>query len=127
MKRHAPRRLAATAALLGGLAFLAGCGGSGRQLSHAATHRYSVRQVERAFAAQGIHMRNVSPRAYRGSLALLDGRPAHSVYAYVETGKFTGALKPAIRKANVTRHGNVEVLWQRGERSAVRAALLRLN
>jgi len=90
-------------------------------------HVYSVRQVEQAFASEGIRLRNVSPKDYQGSLVLLDGRPAHALYVYVEVGKFSGALGPAISNANQTHHGNVDVLWRRGERSAVRAALQKLN
>jgi len=35
--------------------------------------------------------------------------------------------RPPIRNAGVTRHGNVEVLWLRNERAAVRAALGELD
>jgi len=80
-----------------------------------------------AFGAQGLPLRNVSPKAYSGLLALLDGRPTHPVYVYVEVGKFSGALNPALRNARVTHHGNVEVLWRPGATSAVRAALRDLD
>jgi hypothetical protein len=45
----------------------------------------------------------------------------------MEVGKFSGALKPAIRNAGVRHHGNVEVLWRGSEKSDVRAALRELN
>jgi hypothetical protein len=128
------------AALLGGLA-LAGCGGSHGQAMpgtvteadrravsfHSATGHYSARQVERAFAAHGVRLRDVSPNGYRRTLALLDGRPAQAVYVYVTLGSCKCLFKAPIRHARVTRHGNVEVLWRRPAGAAVRAALRELH
>jgi hypothetical protein len=88
-----------------------------------ATHHYSVRRVERAFATQGVQLRNVTPTDFRGLLAFLDGRPSHAVYVYVIQKGCKCALQLPIRNATTTRHGNVEVLWIRGEKSAVHAAL----
>ena len=114
---------AVTAALVGsGVGIAAGFGAF-----HSAAPQYSVLQVEQAFADQGIQLQDVSPTDYEGQLALLDGRPAHAVYVYVEVGKFSGALSPAIPNANVTHQGNVEVLWLPGEESAVQAALHELE
>jgi hypothetical protein len=133
------RRALATVSLVLCAGLVAGCGGShaaqmgnlietGPRLSlHSDSRHYSVHQVELAFDLRGLPLRNVSPQAYSGRLALLDGRPSHPVYVYVEVGKFSGALNPAIRDANVTHHGNVEVPWRHGEKSAVRAALRELN
>jgi hypothetical protein len=138
-----PLRLASlvAAALVGGAVGLTGCGGShAAQIHslvktvtlpadtfHSASHHYSVHQVELAFDLRGLPLRNVSPKAYRGLVAVLDGRPTHSVYVYVSVGGCKCALEPAIRDATVTRHGNVDVLWHHGEKSAVRAALRELN
>lgn len=88
---------------------------------------YSVSQVERAFTDHGIHLRNVTPKDFRGSLAFLDGRPSHAVYVYVIQEGCKCALQPPIRNATTSRHGNVEVLWLRRERSTVHAALRELN
>lgn len=107
------------AGLVGGVALTGPAG--------AATHRYSVRQVERAFASHGAPLRNVTPRSYRGLVAMLDGRPSLPVFVYVNVTACKCALRPALRHADVTRHGNVEVLWRRGEKSAVRAALRSLR
>jgi hypothetical protein len=88
---------------------------------------YSVHQVEQAFAAQGVQLRNVTPKGFRGLLAFLDGRPSHAVYVYVIQEGCKCALEPPIRNATTSRHGNVEVLWLRRERSAVHAALRELK
>jgi hypothetical protein len=69
----------------------------------------------------------VSPKDFRGLLAFLDGRPSHAVYVYVTLEGCKCALKQPIRNARVSRHGNVEVLWLRGERASVRAALRALD
>jgi hypothetical protein len=94
---------------------------------HSATHHYSVRQVKQAFAAYGVQLRNVSPKAYRTLLVLLDGRPSHQVYVYVSLEGCKCALKPPIHGATITHHGNVAVLWRPGEKSAVGAALRALH
>jgi hypothetical protein len=105
------------AGLVGGVV-LAGSAGA------ASHHRYSVRQVERAFVTHGVPLRNVTPKSYRGLVAMLDGRPSHPVYVYVSV---TACKCAPLRHAGVTRHGNVEVLWRRGEKPAVRAALRSLH
>jgi hypothetical protein len=87
---------------------------------------YTAGQVQWAFASDGVQLRNVSPKDYSGLLAELDGRQRHAIYAYVVNG-FKGALEPAIAGANVTHHGNVEVLWRPGEKALVRAALNKLS
>lgn len=128
----------AVAGIVGGIV-LAGCGGSGnvaasqgpphqmRVSFHSASRHYSVRQVDRAFAAQGVRLRNVSPKSYRGLLALLDGRPTNPVYVFVSIEGCKCMLRQPIRNANVTHHGNVEVLWRRPDAKAVRAALSELH
>lgn len=88
---------------------------------------YSVRQVEQAFTDHGIHLRNVTPKDFRGLLAFLDGRPSHAVYVYVIQEDCKCALQPPIRNATTSRRGNVEVLWLRSEMSAVHAALRELH
>jgi hypothetical protein len=88
---------------------------------------HSLSQVERAFTDHGIHLRNVTPKDFRGLLAFLDGRPSHAVYVYVIQEGCKCALQPPIRNATTSRHGNVEVLWIRGEKSAVHAALRELH
>jgi hypothetical protein len=123
--------------IVGGIV-LAGCGGSGQVMPgtvtepsqpifHSATKHYSVHQVEQVFAAQGIRLRSVTPQAYGGITALLDGRPAHTVYVYVTLGKFTGALKQPVHGAGVMRHGNVEAFWRGADRAPVRSALRELD
>jgi|SRR6516165_510463 hypothetical protein len=94
---------------------------------HSPNHHYSVHQVELAFGANQLPLRNVSPKAYGGLLAFLDARPTHPVFVYVSVEACKCELKPALRNANVTRHGNVEVLWRDGEKSAVQAALRELD
>ena len=94
---------------------------------HSATHHYSVRQVKQAFVAYGVQLRNVSPKAYKGLLALLDGRPSHDVYVYVKLKGCKCALKPPIPNARKTYHGNVVVLWRPAEKTPVRAALRALH
>jgi hypothetical protein len=139
------RSLIGTAGALLGVVALVGCGGShGRATPgtvtdtslqavssghgfHSATHHYSVRQVKQAFAAYGVQLRNVSPNAYKGLLAFLDGRPTHPIYIYVSLAGCKCTLKPPIRNANVTHHGNVPVLWRSAERTPVRAALRALD
>jgi hypothetical protein len=112
-----------TAALAGaGVGIAAGFG-----VFHSASPQYSVHQVEQAFADQGIQLQDVSPAGYQGQLTLLDGRPAHAVYVYVEVGKFSGALSPPFLNAAVTHEGNVEVLWLPDEEAAVHAALQELD
>jgi len=142
MSRLGQATVGAAAALLGPV-FLVGCAGlhgpaprtvtdsapqavSSRAL-HPASHHYSIRQVERAFAARGIRLRNVSPKAFRGLMAMLDARPSHAVYVYVSLEACKCAFKPPIRNASVTHHGNVAVLWRPAEKSAVRAALHELG
>lgn len=127
-----------------GTVALAGCGGSHGQAMpgtvtdtapqavsnrgfHSAKHHYAVPQVEQAFAAYGVELRNVSPKAYRGLLAFLDGRPSHAVYVYVSLEGCKCMFKPPIRNASVTHHGNVAVLWRPAEKAAVRAALRALD
>jgi hypothetical protein len=92
-----------------------------------ASDHYSVRQVEQAFADQGVQLRNVTPKGFRGLVAFLDGGPPHTVYVYVIQKGCKCALEPPFRHATATRHANVEVLWQEGERSAVHAALRELG
>ena len=98
-----------------------------RSSGRSASNHYSVRRVEQVFAAQGVPLRNVTPKGFRGLLAFLDGRPSHAVYVYVIEQGCKCALEPPIRSATTTRHGNVEILWLRGERSAVHAALRELD
>jgi hypothetical protein len=137
MSRSSRAALGTVGALVAGIA-LSGCGGSAVAPSnrsfrlathryHSATDHYSVRQVEQAFAAEGVHLRDVSPKDFKGLLAFLDGRPAHPVYVYVSLQGCKCALKPPIRNARVTHHGNVEVLWRTRARAAVRAALRQLD
>jgi hypothetical protein len=98
----------------------------GRGYTADANGHYTAGQVQWAFASRGVQLRNVSPKDYSGLLAELDGRQSHAIYAYVVNG-FKGALKPAIKDANATHHGNVEVLWRPGEKALVRAALSKLS
>jgi hypothetical protein len=144
MNRPSRIALAAVATLLGVVA-LVGCGGSRGQAMpgtvtdlapqavnnrggfHSASHHYSVRQVKEAFAAYGVQLRNMSPKPYRGLLALLDGRPSHEIFVYVSLQGCKCMLKPPIHHANVTHRGNVAVLWRPAEMSAVRAALRALH
>jgi hypothetical protein len=93
---------------------------------HSATHRYSVRQVQQAFAAQGLELRNVLPQDFRGLLALLT-EPSHAVYVYVIQAGCKCAFLPPIRNGRKTRHGNLDVLWIRSKTAAVRAALRTLE
>ena len=123
---------------------LAGCGYATRQVEgspplvidslprghhtfHSASNRYSPRQVWRAFADQGIRLRNVTRPGWRGLLAFLDARPAHEIYVYVSVGACKCVLSPPILHARNTHHGNVAVLWRPPEGSAVHAALRELR
>ena len=138
MSRFGRGALGAVAGLVAGVV-LAGCGGSAvvqpsNRGFHLATHRhdsvihhYSVRQVEQAFGAEGVHLRDVSPKDFKGLQAFLDGWPAHPVYVYVSLEGCKCALEPPIRHARVTHHGNVEVLWRTRAKTAVRAALRELD
>lgn len=98
-----------------------------RSASRAAIDHHSVRQVEHAFADHGVQLRIVTPKDFRGLLAFLDGRPSHAVYVYVIQKGCKCTLESPFRHATTTRHGNVEVLWRRGERAAVQAALRELD
>jgi hypothetical protein len=93
---------------------------------HSATHRYSVRQVERAFTSHGVHLRNVTQKRLRGALALL-ADPSHAVYVYVIQAGCKCAFPPPIRNGRETRHGNLDVLWLRRETPAVLAVLRELD
>ena len=97
-------------------------GSAGHTIGASSSHRYSVRQVRRAFAAQGIELRDVLPKDFRGLLALL-AEPSHAVYVYVVQKGCKCAFLPPIRNGRKTRHGNLDVLWLRRETPAVRAAL----
>src|SRR5437899_6105558 len=51
---------------------------------HSANGHYSVRQVEQAFADQGIRLRDTTHFRTEQPWDFLDRRPAHPVYVYVE-------------------------------------------
>ena len=110
----------------------AGCGSSG---FHSATHAYSVRQVEAAFAAHGIKLRKPQRQPVSGVVAL-DGTQ--------RDGAHLGVLVAAtVRLANPTRlvpslvnsrgprvprkHGNVVVVALPGSTVSVNAALADLH
>lgn len=87
---------------------------------------YSANQVEDAFASEGIQLRDVTPTDYSELLVMLDGRPAHAVYVYVEISACKCLLRPPISNAEETHHGNVDVLYDPSEAAAVDAALAKL-
>jgi len=88
---------------------------------------YTAGQVQDAFASEGIQLQDVTPSNYNGALVMLDGRPAHAVYVYVEIRSCKCALLPPISNADNTHHGNVDVLYDPSETAAVDAALAKLN
>ena len=114
-----------------GAASVAGCGSSPLAVPkggvHSSTRKYSVRQVEAVFRAQGIGFAT-SLRRTSGDLSHCSTcRPSHKVDVYVTVGKFTGALDPPIAAARVTRHGNLEILWRPPNGNEVEAALATLH
>jgi hypothetical protein len=124
--RCSRRLFAASIACVG---VLTGCG-SGLRVPdggfHSSSHQYSARQVEAVFAKQGIRLRDTSPRGFDGSIALLDGRPAHRVWVLVLiSGK--GGAQPEPFSGTETQHGNVTVLSRSRDAGAVTAALRDLD
>ena len=94
---------------------------------HSASQTYSVRQVEEAFADQGVHLRIVTSDVWRPYWWALDGRPTHQIYVFVIRQSCKCLYKLPIHNARKTHHGNVSVAWQPRERSVVRAALRELR
>lgn len=123
------RRWLFFAAFFASVGILTGCG-SGLHVPkggfHSSSHQYSARQVEAVFAKQGVRLSDKTPEGFGGSLAFLDGRPAHRVYVYVLiSGK--GGAQPEPFSGKVTHHGNVTVLWRARDAGAVKTALRDLN
>jgi hypothetical protein len=116
-------------AVIAGVAVVAGCGSSQLSLPpggfHSATHQYSVRQVEAAFAAHGIRLHKAARQFYNVT-DLRSGSGPHAVFVAVRTGGTTGAYPIPIPVHSKTLHGNVTVVWlSRG--AAVSAALDELH
>lgn len=88
---------------------------------------YSASQVENAFASQGIQLQDVTPNEWKRVLVMLDGRPAHAVYVYVEIVSCKCALISPMPDAETTHNGNLEVLYDPNETAAVTAALQKLD
>ena len=111
----------------------AGCGSSG---SHSATHVYSVRQVEAAFAAHGIQLHKVErhpPQAV--ALGGSFGRSHFPVDVYVApTVRLANPFRmfPSLKfsRGPITgrRHGNVVLIFRMGvPRGPIDAALADLH
>ena len=117
--------------------------------THIYPAHYSVRDVKRAFAAQGIELREATQPGLPRFVALLDGRPGHPVSVYVSRGLFIFGteghhvrlrslsngvehpggcrciFKPPIPRTRLLSWGNVAVARRLSpaEESAVTAAL----
>ena len=125
-------------ALAAGVVVLAGCGSSRLSLPpngfHSPTHKYSVKQVEAAFAAHGIqlHKRDVPPQIQPNVVFLISGKGARVVSVWVENGPTGHGLVtiPIAKKywprLNKTSHGNVGVGWV-SRSNAVYASLHELH
>jgi hypothetical protein len=117
---------------------LAGCGSSRLSLPsngfHSATHEYSVRQVEAAFAAHGIqlHKRNLEQHVQPNVVFLIGGSGARVVSVWVKNDPTRHGVVPIgistkyWPRLNKTLYGNVGVGWvARGK--AVEASLHELH
>jgi hypothetical protein len=128
-------RIALAAGVVG---VLAGCGSSRLSLPpngfHSATHQYSVKQVEAAFAAHGIqlHKRELDPQVQPNVAFLIGGSGARAVSAWVKNGPtghglvLSGISERYWSRLNETSHGNVGVEWVSRE-NAVNASLRELH
>jgi len=98
----------------------ASCGASQQVTgSHSAAHRYSVAQVERAFADQGIVLRHVTGTV--GWVVLSYRHPARYVHVAVGTGR-PSAATIVVGPLRVARRGNVMASSDAADTRAVRAA-----
>ncbi len=94
---------------------------------HSAGAHYSVRQVEQAFADQGVHLRDTTHFRTLQPWDFLDGRPAHPVYVYVDNYPCKCIFRLKLPYAHRTGHGNITVSWRPAARPAVLAALRELR
>jgi hypothetical protein len=92
-------------------------------------HRYSVRQVEAAFASQGIRLHKTVLQEAPGFVVLRYGRRPHFITVGVRTrAKQSGFVYFAgSRRARLTRRGNVVAISDAGDLAAVRSALAELH
>ena len=110
------------AALLLGLT---GCGASHR--------RYTVEQVEQAFAAQGVRLRRVGAEVPPAFVVLRHGTMPHLIFVGVQVvsprpghASYFGTDRHGER-FTFTKRGNVLVLSDRSDAAAAEAALARLH
>jgi hypothetical protein len=104
---------------------LAGCGSTRPKgvSFHSASRRYTVRQVEEAFAAQGIRLREVAHRLDPGVVPL---RRDHLVEALVIV-KASGIQYIDTQHHRYRKNGNVFVFFNASNAESVKTALARLH
>ena len=119
------------------VALLAGCGGShavqGGSVSlhiygrtQSPPRRYSVAQVKRAFADQGIRLHRVEDGQGRVLLSTVHAAPRRGVQVEVETGPPAGATLVLLGQQKA-RQDNVRASSDDAEAGTVRAALHELH
>ena len=94
------------------VALLSGCGSSG---FHSATHRYSVHQVEAAFAAHGIKLRRSEKQEQRKAIALGSDKVGVYIAATVPGAKPSRVIPDFGRlfgPISMRKHGNVLVVFK---------------
>jgi len=89
-------------------------------------HRYSVGQVEAAFASQGVQLHKAAKQV-PGVVVLRYGRRPHFITVGVRTRAGQLGRVYFSRRAHVTRRGNVVAISDAGDLAAVRSALAQLH
>jgi hypothetical protein len=107
---------------------LAACGGGVATFSG---HRFTVKQVEHAFAAQGLPLKTDGTGAWPGYVFLNQRRGPHvnvwiNVNSHLDIAKAIKSLKESEVDAMTTHRGNVTVVSERAAVPDVKAALKRL-
>jgi len=113
----------------GVISALAGCGSSRTSVPpngfHSATHHYSVREVEAAFAKHGIPLHKASQQ-FPDVAPLISGSGSRAVFVSVLIHPTTAAYPIPIPVEQKTLHGNVTVAWSARD-DAVYASLHELH
>ena len=116
------------------LGAVSGCGSSRPKgvNFHSASRHYTVREVESAFAAQGIPLQKDAKQPIPGSILLRGGHRPHLVSALVRVSGangtyfvFLGVRSNSDRRT--TRHGNVAASFDPTNAEGVKAAFARLH
>jgi hypothetical protein len=107
---------------------VSGCG------VHSPNHRYSVPQVEAAFASQGIHLHKAAKQVVPYLVILRYGsyrRLPQQITVVVRTGRPNDLVELGSSKAylrpRITRHGNVIAAYDPADSAAVKSALTELH